>query len=152
MDKLEFDQLMATAIKREMEANAFYGDVARKVENEDVKKVFAELASEEMGHAELLERYKADPTMVMKINPPDLDTKVAEATDLPELSVNMKPADAVALAMKKEQQAVEFYRGLADGTDDAEVKDILTNLSNMELAHKSRLENIFAQIGYPEDF
>ena len=88
----------------------------------------------------------------MKIAPPAADYKVAEATELPALSIEMKPADAIALAMKKEQEAVEFYRGLADGSDDAEIKKIFENLVNMELTHKNRLENVFVEIGYPEVF
>jgi bifunctional DNase/RNase len=36
--------------------------------------------------------------------PPDY--KVAESVELPEITIDMKPADAIALAMKKEQQAV----------------------------------------------
>ena len=152
MQQHEFEALMATAIKREIEAKQFYHDVEQRVENEEVKTVFSQLAKEEMGHMELLEKFKADQSMVMKIAAPAQDAKVAEATELPALSIDMKPADAIALAMKKEQQAVEFYKGLAEGSNDAGVKEVFDNLANMELSHKNRLENVFVQIGYPEVF
>jgi rubrerythrin len=54
--------------------------------------------------------------------------------------------------MKKEQQAVEFYRGLAAGSTDAEVRGVFENLANMELGHKTRLEDIYLEVGYPEAF
>ncbi|GAK56947.1 hypothetical protein U27_03911 [Candidatus Vecturithrix granuli] len=151
MDNVQFEQIMSVAIAREIEAHEFYQQVYERTEDAEVKKVFAQLAKEELGHKELLEQFKYDPTMVMKIQAPP-DYKVAEATELPKLSIAMKPADAIALAMKKEQQAVEFYRELRDRATDRSTKDIFENLANMELGHKHRLENVFVEIGYPEVF
>ena len=152
MDKLEFDNVMSIAIKREIEANEFYTDVAKKMADPEVKKTFTQLAGEEMGHMELLEKFRSDPQMPFKIGAPSNDSKVAEATELPRLSTEMKPADALALAMKKEQQAVEFYRGLSASSTEAGLKATFDNLANMELGHKNRLENLFVDIGYPEAF
>ena len=152
MDKNAVEKLFSLAIKRELEAHEFYNQVATRTKNDDVKKVFAQLAAEEMQHRETLEKLQMDPTMVMKFVAPVKDYKVAEATEEPVLSIDMKPADAIALAMKKEQGAVEFYRGLAEQTEDAEMNKIFSNLVNMELAHKARLENVFVEIGYPEVF
>jgi len=152
MDKTAFEQVMSVAIRREVEAHEFYRDVAAKMTDKEAKAVFAQLAQEEMGHMELLEKFKADPTMVMKITAPPADYRVAEATDARKLSADMKPADAIALAMKKEQQAVEFYRGLAANAADSSTRNVFENLANMELGHKHRLENVFVEIGYPEAF
>jgi rubrerythrin len=152
MDKLELERVFSLAINREIEAYEFYRDVSQKAQDEEVRKVFDQLAGEEMNHKDLLEKFKADPTMVMKIKAPEKDYKVAEATELPGLSIEMKPADAISLAMKKEQQAVEFYRDLAGRSTDASVADMFRNLENIELGHKQRLENIFVEIGYPEVF
>ncbi len=152
MDKLELEKVFSLAINREIEAYEFYRDVSQKARDEEVRKVFDQLAGEEMGHKDLLEKFKGDPTMVMKIKAPAQDYKVAEATELPGLSIEMKPADAISLAMKKEQQAVEFYRDLADRSTDASIGDMFRNLENMELGHKQRLENVFVEIGYPEVF
>ncbi|MQY77013.1 MAG: ferritin [Spirochaeta sp.] len=151
-DKLELEKAFSVAIKREIEAYEFYRDISQRAQDEEVGKVFSQLAGEEMGHKDLLEKYKNDPGMVMKIKAPSKDYKVAEATELPELSIEMKPADAIALAMKKEQQAAEFYRDLAHRSTDSQMKDIFHNLENMELGHKRRLENVFVEIGYPEVF
>lgn len=152
MSSMEIEKLFSTAIGREIEANEFYREVARRTQNQDVKRVFEDLAKEELGHMEFLEGMKSDPTRLMTIDPPKADYKIAEATKLPALSIDMKPADAIALAMKKEQEAVEFYKRLASYAKDNQIKKMFENLANMELRHKHRLENVFVEIGYPEVF
>lgn len=146
------EDILSMAVTREIEAYEFYKQVSEKVSDKEVKKIFKELSDEELGHRDFLEKLKLDPVMMKKIEPPKADYKVAEATELPPFSINMKPADAIALAMKKEQQAVEFYRSMADFSGDNEIKENFNNLASMELNHKHRLENVFVDIGYPEVF
>ena len=93
-----------------------------------------------------------NPTLQLKVEAPERDYQVAEVTDLPAFSEDMQPKDAIALAMKKEEQAVEFYRGMAVRTSDPSVREIFANLANMESVHKQKLENAFVEIGYPEAF
>ena len=154
MDKIELGRVFSLAIHREVEAYEFYCRVAERVRDPNVKAVFTELSQEELGHKELLERFKSDPTLVIKFNAdkPLVDYKVAETTELPKLSIDMKPADAITLAIRKEQQAMEFYQGLAQAASDAELKRIFEGLARMELGHKVKLENVFVEIGYPEVF
>jgi rubrerythrin len=152
MDTLEINRVFSMAARREMEANAFYSKVAKSSENSEVREVFEQLAKEELGHFELLEKLKNDPSLPMKIPAPQQDYKLAEATEFPSLADVTIPKDAIALAMKKEQQAVEFYRNLSETAQDSELRDIFQNLANMELGHKHRLETVFVDIGYPEVF
>jgi len=151
-DPMDIEKLFVIATQRENEAYAFYAAAARKVADPSVKEIFQQLAQDERGHFEKLERFRANPVEVMKIRPPAADWKIAEAEDLPTLSTNMKPKDAIALAMKKEQQAVNFYRSLAAASTAADIRSMFENLANMELTHKHRLEKIFVDIGYPEVF
>jgi rubrerythrin len=83
---------------------------------------------------------------------PVTDYGLAEKVDLPVLSVDMKPAEALALAMKKEQQAVEFYRNLAESTEDDEIKKLCLEMAGMELSHKQKLENAYTDVAYIESF
>jgi len=152
MYNLELEKLFSIAISREIEAYEFYKKVTEIATNLAVKDLFKQLAKEEMHHMEILEEFKADPTKMMNINAPKTDTKVAEATELPSLSADMKPADAIALAMKKEQEAVEFYRNLGKQCTSSESCRFFENLAKMELTHKQILENLFVEIGYPEVF
>ncbi len=152
MDWLELEKLFALAIAREAEAREFYYSAAQKVENASVKAIFAELAEQEIGHGEMLEQFKADPSLTMKMQAPKADWKIAETTELPALNIAIAPKDALALAMKKEEQAVNFYRSLAVAASDAEMRNIFENFANMELNHKQRLETLFVDIGFPEVF
>lgn len=152
MDKIKIEQLFSIAITREIESYEFYQEVSNCVENSSVKQVFQQLANEEMQHKETLEKLKMNPELIMKFKTPQNDYKIAEATQTPDLDINMKPADAIALAMKREQDSVEFYRSLAEMADDAEIKKIFENLVNMELSHKTKLESVFIDVGYPEAF
>jgi rubrerythrin len=152
MDKRTLDTLLAAAIVRELESNAFYGEVAERSKNPNVKQIFAELAAEELGHRDVLEKVRLDPKALERFAAPKADYKVAEATEMPPLSIYMKPADAIALAMKKEQQSIDFYSGLASSASDAEMRKVFERLADMERSHKVRLETVFVQIGYPEAF
>jgi rubrerythrin len=153
MDKIGLSRIFSTAIQREIEAHEFYLKVAERVNNPGVQEIFRELALEELGHKELLERFKSDPTLAMKFQADKpVDYRIAEGTELPKLSIDMKPMDAIALAIKKEQKAMGFYQELARSAHEAELQKIFEGLAEMELGHKIKLENVFVDIGYPEVF
>jgi len=149
MEQSDFELIFQRAAAREAEAYRFYNDVAGKTANESVKEIFLELARQEKGHEELMWKFKGDATMELKFQAPK-DYKVAETVEEKEPTVDMKPVDAIALAMKREQKSVEFYSGLASSCKDPGLKKVFESLANMEAGHKHRLENLFVDIGYPE--
>lgn len=149
MEQTELTKLFEMAIGREIEAYNYYKTVAERVQDDHMKEIFEDLAREEKGHEEALRKFKSDSTASVTFKAPP-DYKVAESVEFPEVTIDMKPADGIALAMKKEQQAVEFYTQLAEWCTDAAIKGHYENLAAMELSHKHRLENLFVDIGYPE--
>ena len=152
MKKEEFEKIMDLGIQRESEAFNFYNDVQKRVDDKALKQIFNDLAKQELGHRNLLEEFKYNPEIPVKMSKPSSDFGLAEQVELPQLSVNMKPAEALALAMKKEQQAVEFYRNLAESTEDDEIKKLCLEMAGMELSHKQRLENAYTDVAYIESF
>ncbi len=152
MEINSINQLFEYALEQEHEAFIFYSSVANKLHNPAVKQLFHELALEEKGHAALLTRYRNDPTLQIRFKAPEHDYKIAESQEKPVLSIDMKPADAIALAMKREQEAAEFYLSLVQIAKNAEERNVLTSIANMEKEHKQKLENAFVEIGYPEVF
>jgi rubrerythrin len=143
--------ILDAAIAREQDAHRFYAQASQRVANPAVKETFARLAQEELGHKTFLQNCVVDPRLTSKIQAP-ADFKVAEATEAAELSVDMRPADAFALAMKKEQQAAEFYTCLAQASSDAKLRAMFEDIARMELSHKARLEGMYVDVGYPETF
>ncbi len=149
MDAEQFDRIIQDAIQGEIEASEFYAGAAERVDDPAVKKIFARLAKEEEGHRHRLQTIKSDPTAKVEFKKVQ-DFGVAEAQDWPKLSLDMKPADALQLSIKKEQAAMENYKALADAMDNAELKKVFLELSEMERGHKANLENLFVNVAYPE--
>ncbi|MBS1197501.1 MAG: rubrerythrin [Proteobacteria bacterium] len=152
MDEQEIKRVFKQAIKREIEANSFYYAASTRIKDRDLHNIFMKLAREEHGHMEMLERFYEDPSLPFKVSKPETDYRLAEQLELPELSCDMKPEDAIALAIKKEQLAMETYQHMAALCTDRELQDIFQNLANMEAAHKQRLEKMFINVSLPESF
>jgi len=148
---IEIVAILEAAIRDEEQAYEFYTEVAERATNPVVRQTFSELAGDELGHKVFLTGCLNDECM-MRDFPVGPDYKVAEATPLPDLSIDMTPADAIALAMKKEEQAARGYEALANTAPDADRKKVFDNLAKMEIGHKTRLESLFMDVGYPEVF
>lgn len=138
------------AVKNEVEAFEFYRDAAAKMKDPAMKKTFQELADEESGHKALLEGYLSNEIKDMKFNE-EKDYKVAETVEAPQtLSTDMAFKDAIALAMKKEQEAMEMYQMFADASEETQQKTTFLELVKMEKGHKVRLEDIYTNIAFVE--
>ncbi len=149
MDNKTYLKIIDDAIQGEIEAYHFYLDVSKKTENEFLKNLFLSFSAEEQKHRRILEGFKKDTSaMVSFAKVPDFH--VAETVPEPALSMDMKPVDAIALAMKKEQAAMEHYTQLAEACSDADRKKVFMELAAMEREHKSKMESAFVDIGYPE--
>ena len=144
-----FDDIIDYAIENEIAAQKFYLDAAKKMENRLIKEMFLGFVTEEKKHENTLRK-------LLKSMPEDLpfdesrDYRVTETTKAPEVSPDMKPADAFALAMNKEQEAMNFYAKLAEGCTDPQLKNIFLELASMERQHKFQMEKAFVDTGFPE--
>ncbi|MEK7414146.1 MAG: NAD(P)H-dependent oxidoreductase subunit E [Planctomycetota bacterium] len=143
--------VLQRAIRDEEAANAFYQSIERKASNPTVKLLFLQLARDELQHKSFLEQCQTDPVLLAKL-PTCIDFGVSSTVPEPDPSQDLKPADAIALAMKREQRAMDLYRTLADATQDPALRATLAGLARMEQEHKRRLEEAFVSIGYPESF
>lgn len=149
MDKKDFEGIMDMAIAAEIEAYEFYQAVAASVSDRSLKTIFQEFADEEKGHRTSLEGIKEKEIQNFSFSA-GTDYKISEAVELPKLSMAMKPADAVALAMKKEEEAMKVYRSLAAATNDPEKQRVFASLAKMEEGHKTRMEGLYTQTAFPE--
>lgn len=149
MDRLQYEKILNEAIQNEVDAQKFYLDASAKMENRTIKEMFLGFVAEEKKHENILRK-------LLSKMPEDLpfderrDYRVSETTVVPEVSPDMKPADAFALAMKKEEEAMNFYTKLADGCTDPQQKNIFLELAAMERQHKFQMEKAFVESGFPE--
>ncbi|HNQ78921.1 MAG TPA: ferritin family protein [Acidobacteriota bacterium] len=148
MNVEDYQKIIETAVAREIESFDFYTGVSEKTSDPALKSLFKELAKEEKGHKGFLETMLANPVPFRVIESEDY--KVSETVQMPSLSVDMKPSDAIALAMKKEEEAMKMYAGLAAVCGDKEQREVFVSLSRMELEHKKKLEDMYVSMAMPE--
>ena len=149
MNVKEFKKTIKFAIENEVEAEKFYKNAADKFTDPNIKDIFLELAAEEKGHMDTLKNIYSSNSIDNYFDAAK-DYNVSSTIQKPEVSEHMKPADAIALAMKKEEEAMNQYEDMAAACPDPDIKNVLMKLSVMERNHKFKLENAFVDIGYPE--
>lgn len=144
----EYKNIVSMAIQNEIEAYEFYAAAAEKVEDASLKSIFKDLAGEEKKHRSLLQGLlsHAKPMRFDETR----DYKIAETVDKPKLSITMKPVDAIALAMKNEEEAMQMYADLAERSQDGDQKEMFEGLSRMEQGHKAKLEDMYTNMAFPE--
>lgn len=149
MELSEYKEVIKFAIANEIEAQKFYQDAADRVQDPHLKEMFAGFALEEKKHEQILTGILAHEAIGQYFHQ-GTDFKVSETMDKPPLTTAMQPADAIALAMKNEEEAMQQYTQLANACSDPEKKQVFLDLAAMEKGHKLRMEKAFVDIGYPE--
>lgn len=149
MTREELTKIIEFAVENEVDAYQFYKDAAERLEDDALKETFQDLAKEELEHKKFLEDFLSSGTAEINIDE-TCDYKVAESVDKPTLSMDMSFPDAMALAMKNEEEAMEMYQQLADACVDQKEKDIFLGLMEMEKMHKTRLEDIYVNAAFVE--
>jgi rubrerythrin len=144
----EYKKIIKFAVANEIEAYEFYKGVSDKVKDAGLKRTFADLAEEEAKHRKFLEGLTSGKAQMHFDE--SKDYKVAESIEKPKLSLSMKPADAIALAVKNEEEAMDMYKKMAECSTDAEQKKMFQSLANMEQGHKVKLEDTFTNMAFPE--
>ena len=149
MDAKTYDEIMKKAIQSEIEAQQFYTAVAAKVQDLHLKEMFTGFVDEEKRHEKILEGFRTKGAGHLRFKEVP-DFKIAETLEAPSPSVDMKPADALALAVKNEEAAMKQYSELAAACSDAEQAAVFQELAAMERDHKHKMETAFTDVGYPE--
>ena len=78
------------------------------------------------------------------------DYKIVDSLPTPPLTVDLKPIEGLVIAIKNELEAMQMYTQLANASTDAVQKNIFLELASMERGHKSRLEDIYTNMAFPE--
>jgi rubrerythrin len=144
----QYRKIIALAIANEIAAHDFYKSICEKTKDLSLQRIFTELAEEEQKHKVILEGFLsgAKPLHFAEVT----DYKVAETVERPRPSIDMKPADAIGLAMKEEEEAMQMYQDLADSSTSPEQKQMFLALAGMERGHKVKLEEVYTTMAYPE--
>ncbi|MBN1553061.1 ferritin family protein [bacterium] len=133
------DDILDYAIQREIEAYEFYTELAGKLDNPAMRKLFEGFAGEEKGHKAKLESIKADKSLV-PAQKEVLSLNMADYMVDVEVTPDISYQDALIVAMKKEKAAFRLYTDLAASTDNAAIRTIFKVLAQEEAKHKLRFE------------
>jgi rubrerythrin len=151
MSKINWmDEVLDFAIEREIEANKFYTELAKRMEDSAMRKVFEEFAKEELGHKAKLEAAKAGQFQMAQ-------TEKVQSLNIADYVVDVEPkpdmdyADALVVAMKKEKASYRLYLDLAEQVDNEELKSTLLWLAGEEANHKLRFEIEYDDVVLKED-
>ena len=149
MDLNEYRKTIALSIDKEVEAYEFYKLAQGKTSDTMLQKLFQELAEEERKHMQMLQSFLADESQAFSFNE-TTDLKISETVERPKMSVDMKFIDAIALAMKNEEDAMNTYKAFAADASDPNQKKMFENLAKMETGHKAKLEEIYSNAAFAE--
>lgn len=131
-------EIMAVAVRAEMDAAAIYNGLRGRVKNEVLLQKLQFLADEEMRHKAILERLFADKFPGETLRVPQADAGPAENVPVDEATSVM---DLFKLAMKKEKQAEDYYKESKKSITDARSQKILDYLSRVERSHYFMLKS-----------
>ena len=144
----EYKQIITMVVENEIEAYNFYTAAGEKIKDANLKSIFIDLAEEEKTHRDFLQG------LLSQVSPMRFDEthdyKITESIDKPKLSISMSPSDAIGLAMKNEEEAMQMYSELAKASVDTEQKEMFESLSLMEQGHKVKLEGVYTDVAYGE--
>ena len=144
----EYRKILSMAIRNEIAAHDFYKSICEKVKDNNLRSIFAELAEDELKHKIFLEGFLtgAKPFHFTEVT----DYEVAKTVEKPKPSIDMKPYDAIGLAMKEEEEAMQMYQALANSSTSPDQKEMFLALAAMERSHKVKLEELYTTMAYPE--
>jgi rubrerythrin len=145
----DFRLIISLAIDVEMEAYAFYCAVADMVGNVVVKNIFAELADAEVHHQNFLQQIMLKGSRAQHVEE-SFDYKGPDGSELPALSLSLKPVEGILLAIRKKLDAMQMYTQLSEASQDLEVKHAFLELAKMKKNQKAQLEDIYAKMQFPE--
>jgi rubrerythrin len=146
---MKFDSLDAIidfAIEKEREASEFYQSISEQESFSGTKKMFAEFASEEKKHEDLLMKFKTTG-VTASLNDYQLkwitDIKRSDYVVEMEYTPGMAYNEILMLAMKREEKALALYNDFLDKADTDEGKKLFKVLCQEEAKHKLALETMY---------
>jgi len=145
------EEILNFAIKREIEANKFYTELAERMDRSEMRKVFEDFAKEELGHKAKLEAVKQHQFITSSEQKQVPSLGIADYVVDVEPKPDMSYADVLVVAMKKEKAAYRLYLDLAAAAETEELTNLFLSLANEEAKHKLRFEIEYDDVVLKED-
>jgi rubrerythrin len=144
----EIKALLQEAISQAELSQQFYLDMAMLVSHPETKDIFQYLAKNELQHKSFLEKWLAQE--ICPLIPEVSDFHLADLLELPRLTKELSPKEALTVAVKRKKTSYEFYQKLASLQPEGEICDFLHQMAMMKLEDKDKLEDLFDNVAFPE--
>jgi rubrerythrin len=144
----EIKAFLQEAISQAELSQQFYLDMATLVNQPETKDIFQYLAKNELQHKSFLEKWLAQE--ICPLTPQVSDFHLADLLELPSLTKELSPKEALAVAVKRKKTSYEFYQKLAGLQPEGEIRDFLNQMTMMKLEDKDKLEDLFDNVAFPE--
>jgi rubrerythrin len=133
--KLTALEVLAIAIKSEMDTQDLYEEVAERVESPAARERFLGLAAEEQKHRKLLEQKHRSlfPHLQLRIPPSLLPPHAAS----PVLRKSLSIREILMIAIQEERHSRDFYLEAMRYLEDPDGKAMLHFLADGEYAHQA---------------
>jgi rubrerythrin len=135
------DEILRFAIRKEADAATFYRMAADRSDS-GARKTFEELAKEEEGHRQKLEKFDSKKIEQMELK----STKGLGLSEMMEdipYGPDMSYADLLRMAIKNEEKSQRLYTSTSQIVTEPMLKKLLLILAQEESSHKERLEKIY---------
>jgi rubrerythrin len=143
--------LIDTAIKREVDAYAFYMDIHGKVKDPAARETIQWIAGEEQKHKAFLMKYRKGDFGASGLKLSDVVYyKIAEHQNEPEVKADMNSSEIYLVASHRELRSHQFYTALANQHAAGEGREMLLKMANEELKHKEKMEYLYANTAFPQ--
>jgi len=130
------------AIEKEEKAMEFYSKCAERAKNPGIKEFFKEMVAEEQSHRDMLRNL--DSLNLDKVELKEVENlKISDYLVDVSFMENISYQEALIIAMKKEEKALEFYSGWKNKCMNEKASKLFQVLENEEEKHKRKLEKLY---------
>lgn len=134
------EEILELAVAREEDAHIFLMALAARMVNPDMRKVFEELAAEELEHKAKLELEIVKTGRIVTESKKKLYFEANDYAEDVGSEIDMDYKDLLTMAMQKEESSFRLYVDLASRVTDEDAYETLLALAEEEVRHKMRFE------------
>ncbi|MFH1369675.1 MAG: ferritin family protein [Planctomycetota bacterium] len=139
------DEILEMAVAREVDANRFYLALAARSKKPRIRRIFEQLAAEELEHKAKLELEIMKTGRVVNTHKPPVGLRYDQPDYTPhDFEIDYK--DILLIGIQKEEASIRLYTDLAGMATDANAKETLLAIAREEAEHKLRFEAVFEHL------
>jgi len=130
-------EVLGVAIRSEIDAHRFYSQALRITQNPLLREKLSRLAAEEKRHRQILEeRYRKSTGEKFPLLP-----RKGGAEGKGKAPKDLEPEELLKIAIRREQEAAQFYRREAQKSTDMSGRFMLEYLADFEMGHERSLRS-----------